>query len=498
MSLVITMPIRFSLMLLISALLVSGCSSSSDSSSDDSLFPADVSGVDGDGVTTDEGANGIANEMENPTTSDTTSSSVDESTDDTTGSITGSSALEERSTTRVNFDITVPVIFSDALQVRLVWGDVDTTAMWNNSQFWTASVDFPVNTENTLVVTFSDGNGAITLGSFERTFTTSANQPESLQIAADEFDTDRWDSDGDGVNNLKEAVAGTNPLVAGVPPEAGSIFSAEVISVIFDIAAGKAVAEFSSSVQALVLSTDGSAYPLLSTTPGVNFDDVWTTTSDSRTYECPLFGTVQRSEHQREGWGFMTLLIADNCTDSGQAINGTFQYGRSWASGSEKEFTSGSNAALTINNGMSELVAEYVSQFLPIGVGIDGSYGVGRYFGTNISLTENGVLSYRFGRLNNVESNLSNYIPNVWEIVTSAIDIDEIRNIQSFRKSGSSEFFTSGSFAGNKDGVQVLLIDADTGDENSFSVISTTGDSTISEIYDWSAHTPFNNFPLAE
>ena len=94
----------------------------------------------------------------------------------------------------------------------MAWGEVDTTALWNRDELWTASVDFPANTENQLLVTFSDGNGAITLGSVERSFTTGASPSETLQIVADEFDTDRWDTDGDGVSNLSESIAGTNPL----------------------------------------------------------------------------------------------------------------------------------------------------------------------------------------------------------------------------------------------------------------------------------------------
>ena len=158
----ISAPIRCSLVLLVSALLVSGCSGSSGSNT---------------GITTTEPI-----------------------------------GSEESSTTRVNFDITVPVYVSNALQVRVVWGEVDTTAQWNRDELWTASVDYPVNTDNQLIVTFSDGNGAITLGSVERSFTTGTTSSETLLIAADEFDTDRWDSDGDGVSNLSESIAGTNPL----------------------------------------------------------------------------------------------------------------------------------------------------------------------------------------------------------------------------------------------------------------------------------------------
>ena len=206
----ISTPIRCFLALLISALFVAGCSSSSDSNSSESQTTADASSTNGNGVTSDEGSTGVANEMEDATTGDTTSGTQTESADGTDESTTGSGS-ESPGTTRVNVNITVPAYMSDALQVRLVWGDLDTAAVWNNDEFWTVSAAFPANTTNRLVVTFSDGNGAITLGSFEGSFTTGANQSESLRITADEFDTDRWDSDGDGVSNLSESIAGTNP-----------------------------------------------------------------------------------------------------------------------------------------------------------------------------------------------------------------------------------------------------------------------------------------------
>lgn len=195
MSLFISIPIRYSLVLLTSVLFVSGCSSSSDSNSDGSQSSATMN--DTGGV--------VAN------TGDATVSGENDIEDGSSGGTTTGSASEDSSTTRVNFDITVPVYVSNALQVRLVWGDVDTTAVWNNDELWTASVDFPVSTTNQLVVTFNDDNGAITLGSFERSFTTGANQSQSLQIAANEFDTDRWDSDDDGVSNLSELITGSNP-----------------------------------------------------------------------------------------------------------------------------------------------------------------------------------------------------------------------------------------------------------------------------------------------
>lgn len=114
-------------------------------------------------------------------------------------------------TIRVDFSIMVPVYMSDELQVRLNWGDINTAVAWQQGQSWATSETFPANTTNLLMVTFVDRNGAITLGSFEYNFTTGAGISETYQITADQFDTERWDSDSDGVSNLNELIAGTNP-----------------------------------------------------------------------------------------------------------------------------------------------------------------------------------------------------------------------------------------------------------------------------------------------
>lgn len=133
---------------------------------------------------------------------------TNETTTDPTTEIPDTSALVS---TRVTFNITIPAVVSDALQVRLVWGEKDITANWVADESWAVSDDFPTNTENPLVVTFNDDNGAITLGSFETDFRTGTTSSESFRITADQFNTNQWDKDGDGVSNFSELVAGTNP-----------------------------------------------------------------------------------------------------------------------------------------------------------------------------------------------------------------------------------------------------------------------------------------------
>ena len=90
--------------------------------------------------------------------------------------------------TRINFDITVPAYQSNALQVRLQWGEKDVSAQFVVDESWSIVDDFPVDTENELFVFFNDDNGAITLGSVEQTFRTGTSESETFQITADQFD----------------------------------------------------------------------------------------------------------------------------------------------------------------------------------------------------------------------------------------------------------------------------------------------------------------------
>ncbi len=119
-----------------------------------------------------------------------------------------------QNTTRVTFNIQVPAYQSNALEVRVMWGDKDFSAAWVGDEFWSASDDFPTNTENNLVVSFNDENGDITLGTVERAFKTGTNSSAAIEITADQFDIDKWDTDGDGASNISELIAGTYSIEA--------------------------------------------------------------------------------------------------------------------------------------------------------------------------------------------------------------------------------------------------------------------------------------------
>ena len=126
----------------------------------------------------------------------------------------GSTAVAAVST-RVDFDITVPVYVSDSLQVLISFGDLALSAAWVVDETWVTSGDFPADTADNLVVTFVDRNGEIVLGTYETSYRTGTSGSETIQVSADQFETVRWDDDSDGVSNLAELLTGSDPLVAG-------------------------------------------------------------------------------------------------------------------------------------------------------------------------------------------------------------------------------------------------------------------------------------------
>jgi len=219
--------------LLVCALFVFGCSNSgnSQSPSESELADTDATNPIADDATDSTINNGVDSTANNtdvvstvdqdtvtpvPITSEPTTAESITSEPVTPEPVTSEPVTPEPAaliSTRVEFDITVPAYQSNALQVRLFWGDKDILARFVVDESWAVSDDFPTDTENELVLRFNDDNGSITLGSFEQAFRTGTSASESFQITADQFDTDRWDDDGDGVSNLDELLVGTNPLI---------------------------------------------------------------------------------------------------------------------------------------------------------------------------------------------------------------------------------------------------------------------------------------------
>ncbi len=176
-------PVQLALVMVFTLLLLAGCSSGS-STAPTASAPQDESSAEPP-ATVDDGT------TTNPT-------------DPTTGDV--------QSFTSVNFDITVPAYSSNALQVKILWGDVDLNASWVGDEQWSASTQLRANTSHQLLITFSDENGEIPLASYEQTLTTGSNDSLVVTVSANLFDSARWDSDNDGDSNLDELLAGTNPL----------------------------------------------------------------------------------------------------------------------------------------------------------------------------------------------------------------------------------------------------------------------------------------------
>jgi hypothetical protein len=121
----------------------------------------------------------------------------------------------------VTFDITVPFLVSNALQVSVTAGDTLLTAAWLIDESWSVTGELAANTDTPLSVVFFDDNGAITLASVDTRFTTGADEVQEYQVTADQFDSDRWDTDGDGTSNLDELRVGRDPLVVDTTDPTG-------------------------------------------------------------------------------------------------------------------------------------------------------------------------------------------------------------------------------------------------------------------------------------
>jgi len=203
----------FNAILLICVFSITGCSGSGGSSSSNSGFNDSDSGNSG---LSDSGSNSTSlsgSDSGSSGLNDSDSNNVGSDSDldvepENTSSVIPDPLVQNRSL--INFEITVPAYQSDALQVRLTWGDMDMTASWVGDEFWSASTDLPTNTENTLSVTFYDDNGEIELATFETEFRTGLTAAESFQITPEQFDSDQWDADSDGISNIDELRTGTS------------------------------------------------------------------------------------------------------------------------------------------------------------------------------------------------------------------------------------------------------------------------------------------------
>jgi len=118
-----------------------------------------------------------------------------------------------QNTLRVDYAITVPSHVSDTLTVSLVRGEDSVSATWMGDEFWSASEVLPTDVVTSPVVTFADDAGRLTLGTAELSFRTGTDALQLVSVTAEQFDTVRWDDDGDGISNLRERVGGTDPFL---------------------------------------------------------------------------------------------------------------------------------------------------------------------------------------------------------------------------------------------------------------------------------------------
>jgi len=183
----------------------------SDSDADNTDLQPDVATngpVDPSVTTADAGLLDQAEQVSSTPTSGSDSDNIDLPINGVTADVPDPMV---QNNTDVTFEITVPAYQSNELQLRLSWGEFSTSPNWVGDELWSINAILPTNTERLLSIVFFDENGGIELGSFEQQYRTGINAAEVFQVNADQFDTNRWDVDGDGVSNLDELIAGTDP-----------------------------------------------------------------------------------------------------------------------------------------------------------------------------------------------------------------------------------------------------------------------------------------------
>lgn len=103
----------------------------------------------------------------------------------------------------------MPAYPSSELRLEVVWGDLNLVADWIGDEFWSVSSELPTETEELFTVTYFDNFGAIELARYSQQFRTSSNPTDAFQVSADQFVTDQFDNDGDGVSNIDELISYT-------------------------------------------------------------------------------------------------------------------------------------------------------------------------------------------------------------------------------------------------------------------------------------------------
>ena len=225
MSILSSLNLKYSVVLLLSTIIMAGCSGSSSGESE-SVAESGVGNTTG--VTNNAESELQDTQLADPL-ADQDSSGVSGNDNGNTGGSNDNDApgaiqmgtptdnVVVPAFTRVSFDVTVPVYVSNALQVGVVSNETNLSASWVVDESWAVSGDFATNTDHPVIITFYDRDGEIILGQHETRFFTGSNASETISIAANQFDTAQWDDDDDGVSNLSELIAGSNPVGDDLP-----------------------------------------------------------------------------------------------------------------------------------------------------------------------------------------------------------------------------------------------------------------------------------------